>query len=402
PERRAALQAEARKTRVQWIEDARRISPDDAESEAREAIAGTCSDLARALPCALTLHDFLRVLGGDVPDAEVLSDILLPFALSEDGADSAKGDGPLPTHRPNRSSYDTLLDKLKHRLASEVVNNLEQFVFRFIELSRQQPPLQPPPSPHDSSTPTVAAAALRPQQHVAKIHAFLQRTAKTMREHMLWRGESEPQWADTVESLERLVMYKLYDVTFRLAADDARDAATALRLQSLSFVGFEHLDMAPLVSGAGASHADLDWSAPRAHLLRLDGLRSPGDKLACVLACFDAVADVLRRALGADDEDGSSGSGGGGSGSGGGGGREPGADELLPALIYLVKSTNPPRLASNLEYLQTFAAPERLVAGRASYALTQLASALHFLENADAGALSMDPEEFERRLGESR
>lgn len=41
------------------------------------------------------------------------------------------------------------------------------------------------------------------------MHAFLGRVEAQMRESALWRGETEPQWDETRESLERIVMHKV-------------------------------------------------------------------------------------------------------------------------------------------------------------------------------------------------
>ena len=41
------------------------------------------------------------------------------------------------------------------------------------------------------------------------IHAFLGRVEAQMRESALWRRETEAQWEETRESLERIVMHKV-------------------------------------------------------------------------------------------------------------------------------------------------------------------------------------------------
>ena len=41
------------------------------------------------------------------------------------------------------------------------------------------------------------------------MHAFLGRVEAQMRESALWRRETETQWEETRESLERVVMHKV-------------------------------------------------------------------------------------------------------------------------------------------------------------------------------------------------
>lgn len=41
------------------------------------------------------------------------------------------------------------------------------------------------------------------------MHAFLRRVASQMRESVLWKRETEGQWEETRECLERIVMHKV-------------------------------------------------------------------------------------------------------------------------------------------------------------------------------------------------
>lgn len=51
-----------------------------------------------------------------------------------------------------------------------------------------------------------------------------------------------------------------------------------------------------------------------------------------------------------------------------------GADDFLPVLIYVVIQANPPKLASNLEYIQRFRT-HSLMAAEFAYFFTQLVGA---------------------------
>lgn len=46
--------------------------------------------------------------------------------------------------------------------------------------------------------------------HRRMMHAFLGRVANQMRESTVWRRETEAQWEETRECLERVVMHKVY------------------------------------------------------------------------------------------------------------------------------------------------------------------------------------------------
>lgn len=77
-----------------------------------------------------------------------------------------------------------------------------------------------------------------------------------------------------------------------------------------------------------------------------------------------------------------------------------GADDFLPAFIYVVLKSNVPRLQSNCEYIQAFHSPDRLM-GRAGYCLVNLRSAIEFVLSLDASQISIDPEYFEKKLAEN-
>jgi Vacuolar sorting protein 9 (VPS9) domain len=79
----------------------------------------------------------------------------------------------------------------------------------------------------------------------------------------------------------------------------------------------------------------------------------------------------------------------------------PGADDVLPLLILTVKHSNPENLFSELKYLNTYLEPSQLDS-EGGYLLTQFASAVKFLENADSTVLSISPSEFESSLRRCR
>ncbi|KAJ1980506.1 hypothetical protein H4R34_002433, partial [Dimargaris verticillata] len=65
------------------------------------------------------------------------------------------------------------------------------------------------------------------------------------------------------------------------------------------------------------------------------------------------------------------------------------ADDLLPLMIYTVVRYNPPRLVSNLRYLQRYLYHERQTRGIPAYCLTTLAAAASFVETVDFAALGL-------------
>jgi hypothetical protein len=71
-----------------------------------------------------------------------------------------------------------------------------------------------------------------------------------------------------------------------------------------------------------------------------------------------------------------------------------GADDMMPLLVYALIRGRPDRLHSTLQFVQRFGNPDRLSVGESAYYFTSLWSAAAFIENMDARALNVDPEEY--------
>lgn len=200
----------------------------------------------------------------------------------------------------------------------------------------------PGPPIHASSTPGgspgLAAPARAP---AAELRRFLGELEAHMAEHALWRGEvGTPAWEATLEALEKFVCAKVYAAVFGVHPRAARrDAALERRLRSLAFVSFRHLDLPePPAFLAGG------WAMAAEALAAMDRYENPSDKMACILNACRVVSTLL--ALATDAR----------------GGRDGGvgADEFLPALIYVVLHARPPRLYSNLRYIGEFSHPNKM------------------------------------------
>ena len=243
------------------------------------------------------------------------------------------------------------------------------------------PPNSPTTHPH-SFVKSFDDRAPDPDRDAALVQDFLAAQDAVLATHSAWAGAPPAILAQAGEGLEKYVMTKIHGSTFGVAPLDVeRDAALAARLAGLSFVQPTHLDIPP-------SHADERALALAASELRkMDAFKAPRDKLVCCLNAARVVSNVLAANAAAASASGDRSSAA----------QPRGADDLLPLLILALVRAAPPRLASNLEYVQRFRGASRF-GGEAAYMFTQLYSAASFVETVNTASLSVDPAVFVERM----
>ncbi|GAA5907822.1 uncharacterized protein JCM6883_001904 [Sporobolomyces salmoneus] len=221
----------------------------------------------------------------------------------------------------------------------------------------------------------------------------------------------------SLETMEKLVMNRLWHLTFTPALDPAmfeqnggmspsgdleRDQVVRQRIRLFGWIEPKHLDLPISVDQAssgdvtpeneeetekegsrekkpgkkGSERGFIDFAA--SELRKMNQYKAPRDKLICVLNCCKVIFGLIRHVASSAEEQ--------------------GADTFIPFLIYVVLQANPDHLVSNLQYIQRFRNPEKL-AGEGGYYLSSLNAAISFIETLDASALSnIDQSEFEHNV----
>ncbi|KAI8474361.1 MAG: Ara7-Gdpnh2ATVPS9A [Monoraphidium minutum] len=179
------------------------------------------------------------------------------------------------------------------------------------------------------------------------VQSFLEEMETAMAKHPLFAGSGPAELDAATEALEKYLMTKLHDRTFGMATEDTeRDALLAVRCEALQFVQPHHLEIGEGVAGGDA----LDQAAHE--LNRINNYKAPRDKLVCILNCCRVIGNMLH------------------SGPGAAGG-VAGADDFTPVLILALIRARPPRLASNIAYVERYRMRSRM-AGEAAYYFVQL------------------------------
>ncbi|GMK53703.1 hypothetical protein CspeluHIS016_0102890 [Cutaneotrichosporon spelunceum] len=216
-------------------------------------------------------------------------------------------------------------------------------------------------------------------EQIKLIRDFLAFIEGKMRAVEPWKSQSEAEFDNALEAMEKLVMNRLYPYTFtpqlqeghQITTDDLeRDAVFAQRVRLFRWVQEKHLD----VPEGEAAQGFLGFAEQE--LLKINHYKAPRDKMICILNCCKVIFGLIRHAMG----------------------NEAGADAFVPILIYVVLRASPDSMLSNVEYIQRFRNPEKLQ-GEAGYYLSSLQGAIAFIETMDASSLSnITQEEFESNV----
>ncbi|GAA5860529.1 hypothetical protein JCM1840_000287 [Sporobolomyces johnsonii] len=335
-----------------------------------------------------------------------------------ENADGLAEKGARPPQKKDEPAFDfnKFLEQMRTRSADPIAKYLRSFLKEF---SRR-----PPVSVNDQ---------------VRVINDFLDFIATKMRAVDPWKtmileeARKGPEGAEraeaefdlAMEAMEKLVMNRLWHLTFTPALDLSRfpagmspsgdverDHVVSQRIRLFAWIQPKHLDLpipspssapsspstssptassSPSSSPAPAPTAEespSDTSTPRPatprskdkdgakqingfvdfaarELRKMNQYKAPRDKLICVLNCCKVIFGLIRHVATGEE----------------------GADTFIPLLIYVVLQANPDHLVSNLQYIQRFRNPEKL-AGEGGYYLSSLNAAISFIESLDATSLS--------------
>ncbi|CAO3624282.1 unnamed protein product [Mucor fragilis] len=207
-------------------------------------------------------------------------------------------------------------------------------------------------------------------EQIKFIQDFLNFTYVRMRDCDVWRDISEKEFENAKEGMEKLVMNRLYNVTFSPSTMDDKEKDEILhhKINIFRWIREEHLDI-PMTDDN-----DSFLTFAESELLKMNNYKAPRDKLICILNCCKVIFGLMKHMEG-----------------------DEGADVFLPLLIYVVIRANPPKLISNVQYISRFRNPDHL-RSEAGYYLTNLMGAIEFIETMDVNSLSVSQEEFDRNI----
>ncbi|XP_015953107.1 vacuolar protein sorting-associated protein 9A [Arachis duranensis] len=214
-----------------------------------------------------------------------------------------------------------------------------------------------------------------PESDGKRVQEFFSTTETAIRDHPLWMGATEEEIDCAMEGLEKYIMTKLFSRTFSALPEDARidnDISEKICLLQ-TFLKPEHLDIPALLRN------EASWLLAEKELRKINGFKSPREKLLCIMNCCKVINNLLLNATISENH------------------VPAGADDFLPVLIYVTIKANPPQLHSNLKFIQLYRWQAKLVS-EAAYYFTNLVSAMAFIVDLNATSLSMDEDKFEENM----
>ncbi|KAG2183038.1 hypothetical protein INT44_006019 [Umbelopsis vinacea] len=207
-------------------------------------------------------------------------------------------------------------------------------------------------------------------EQIKIIQDFLDFIYGKMQECDVWRDTSDQEFENAKEGMEKLVMNRLFHLTFspNTTDDKERDEILYHKIRIFSWITEEHLDI-PVTQ-----HNESFLTFAESELLKINNYKAPRDKLICILNCCKVIFGLIKHVEG-----------------------DAGADKFLPILIYVVLKSNPPKLVSNVQYINRFRNPDQLQS-EGGYYLTNLMGAIAFIESLEAKSLSITQEEFDSNI----
>ncbi|MED6175391.1 hypothetical protein PIB30_077938 [Stylosanthes scabra] len=152
-----------------------------------------------------------------------------------------------------------------------------------------------------------------PETDAKRVQEFFSTTETEIRDHPLWVGATEEEIDCAMEGLEKYIMTKLFSRTFAASAEDARidnDISEKICLLQ-TFLKPEHLDIPALLCN------EASWLLAQKELRKINGFKSPREKLLCIMNCCRVINNLLLNATISENH------------------VPAGADDFLPVLIYV-------------------------------------------------------------------
>ena len=176
---------------------------------------------------------------------------------------------------------------------------------------------------------------------------------------------------EIVEKIEDHIIRQIYKDIF--PPEQKEDIAFYQRTKCLDWVTPEQLDIRKIYTN------QLGFAIRS--IRKIDEARSVLDKLELIINAHNSINNTIKFSLGKEDDS--------------------GQDEMTPILQYIILRANPRRMHSNINFIKSFFGDSNLTDSK-GFLLSQIESALSYINNLDYKLLKITKEEFDSKYEKSR
>lgn len=264
------------------------------------------------------------------------------------------------SHRP--FDFSVFLSHLRNKNADPIVRYIRSFLVSF----------------------TRRADSLTTAQKTKAVRNFTDFLAEKFSLHEPFALMDATDTENSLEGVEKLIMNRLYECCFpvendtkapsgALEKDLDEDRELALQMEKFSWLSGTHLDVDV---GRLSRGSDVDYlQYAETELNKINTYRAPRDKIICILNACKIIFSLLRV-----------------------NGHETNADLFIPLLILVMLRAKPPRLISNLHYIERYRGERWLIHGETSYYLSTVQGAILFIQNIQKDDLTVSDKEYDAHM----
>ena len=176
---------------------------------------------------------------------------------------------------------------------------------------------------------------------------------------------------EILEKIEDHIIRQIYKDIF--PPEQKEDIAFYQRTKCLDWVTPEQLDIKTIYTN------QLGFAI--ASIRKIDEARSVLDKLELIICAHNSINNTIKFSLGKEDDS--------------------GQDEMTPILQYIILKAHPKRMHSNINFIKSFFGDSNLTDSK-GFLLSQIESALSYINNLDYKHLKITKEEFDSKYEKSR
>jgi hypothetical protein len=352
-ERRDELINIARRSRIKWIMN-NSISNNNNNSNNKVSLINDDHEiLNKKIPASECIIKVLDLLNNIVDDGDQINidSLIIELPNEEDNDDESIFENDsnvnslMISKQDNESSYLLFLARLRQTLACEIVKSMQKFISKF-EITIQENKIKNInnldiigiENDHEINKRKEVEEITNNELNKDEIELdnsiweFIEILELEMRLCKLWKNESESEWNNTKLMCEKFIFIKLHLSIFFISKFSYHDQRLKERIQSLSFITPEHLDIKAII---GTSVLEEPINILSTGLCKA---YSPIDKMYCIKSCFMKINEELKNLKNV----------------------VAGTDEFLPILILVLAKSNPPYLHSTVKYLERYLSPKLL------------------------------------------